>query len=259
MNKTILIALFGIVSICRVSFGDDNPTNNNPANQPKVELKFHTLTLPVKVAEDTGNNWMSNQTQYFGTCVGVFPKKAMDIVLWKSLKQHKEVLLEDFATITVKSGQSETTQKGYEFSYPIEYDATAKPIKMNTHFLGTKLEVKPIVSNGSIDLSFKFERRNLKEITQVYSVNESDLMKKPSLAELVSALPKNTVFNPVFENCSFDGSVRIYKEQTIFYSMDEYENAALFGKVPLQQMKRKDPSKRHFLIITAKVINSPNS
>jgi hypothetical protein len=255
MKKTLLLALLGLATICRVSFGADTTSKTNSAEQSVVEVKYQILRVPIKVLKDTGNDWLGQDSYPPGACaiVGVFPKDQVD-VLWSSLIGQSGVLIEEVGDITVKSGESGKIQKGYDFSYPVDYDASAKPTKMGTRFLGTTLEVQPFVSDVTINLSGHFKVTQLKEITQVYTVKESDLLKKPSLAELVSAHPMGSVFNPVFDVRGVDSTVTLYTGQSIFYSMDDYENSDLLGKIPLQQMKLKDPSKRCFLIITATVI-----
>jgi hypothetical protein len=256
MNKPILLALLSLTAICRVSFGAETPSKGNSSNQSVVEVKCQILTVPVKVLKDTGLDWIGKDSFPPGVCAlsGVFTKNQMD-VLWKELKEQPSVLIDEVGDITVKSGESGKIQKGYDFSYPVDYDASAKPSKMGTRFLGTTLEVQPFVSDFTIDLSGHFKMTQLKEITQVYTVKESDLMKNPSLAELVSTLPKNTVFNPAFDVREVDSTMTLYTGQSIFYSMDDYENPSLAGKVPPQNMRLKDPSKRRFLIITATVID----
>lgn len=119
-------------------------------------------------------------------------------VLWKAFSGEEGVIIKEVGDITVKSGESGKAQKGYDFSYPIDYDAAGNPTKMGTRFLGTTLEVQPFVSDVTIDLSGHLKVTQLKQITQVYPIKESDLVKKPSLAELVSAHPMGSVFNPVF-------------------------------------------------------------
>lgn len=255
MNKSLLLALLALATICRVSFGANTPSKTNSTNKSVVEVKCQLLTVPFKVLEATGNDWLGKGPFPPGVCAlaGVFLKKQLD-VLWKGLMGQEGVIIEEVGDITVKSGASGKIQKGYDFSYPVDYDATGKPTKMGTRFLGTKLEVKPFVSDATIDLSGHFEMTQLKKITQDYPIKESDLVKQPSLAELVSALPKNSVFNPIFDGRSVDSTVTLYTGQSIFYAMDDYEDSDLLGKIPPSQMKLKDPSKRRFLIITATVI-----
>lgn len=255
MKKSLLLALLGLTAICRPSFAADNLSKTNEANQPTVEVKCQLLTVPMKVLKETGNNWIANESFPPGACAlaGVLLKNQLD-VLWKGLMGQEGVTIEEVGDITVKSGASGKIQKGYDFSYPVDYDATGKPTKMGTRFLGTILEVQPFVSDVTIDLSGHLKVTQLKEITQVYPIKESDLVKKPSLAELVSAHHMGSVFNPVFDVRGVDTSVTLYTGQSIFYSMDDYENSDLLGKIPSQQMKLKDPSKRCFLIITATVI-----
>jgi hypothetical protein len=255
MNKTLLLALLGFAAICRPSFAADNFSKTNAANQPTVEVKCQLLTVPMKVLKETGNDWIANESFPPGACalVGIYQKDQLD-VLWKAFSGQEGVIIKEVGDITVKSGESGKAQKGYDFSYPVDYDAAGNPTKMGTRFLGTTLEVQPFVSDVTIDLSGHLKVTQLKEITQVYPIKESDLVKKPSLAELVSAHPMGSVFNPVFDVRGVDTTVTLYTGQSIFYSMDDYENSDLLGKIPPQQMKLKDPSKRCFLIITATVI-----
>jgi len=255
MNKSLLLALLGLVTICRVSFGADTPSKNNSAKQSAVEVKCQILTVPSKVLKDTGNDWLGKGSFPPGVCAlaGVFQKDQVD-VLWKGLIGQREVLIEEVGDITVKSGESGKIQHGYDFSYPIAYDAAAKPIKMETVFLGTKLEVKPVVSDIQIDLYLNLKKNSLKGFSRIYSMKETDLLNKPTFDELVATLPKHHVFEPVIRNEACESNVTHYTGQSIFFSMDEYENADFWGKIPPQNMKLKDPSKRRFLIITATVI-----
>jgi hypothetical protein len=254
MKKSILIVLVVLLTICRVSSDANNLTKTQAENHSSVEVKCQLVTIPSKILGNIGFKDLSEQS--LPGLVGVLSKEQMD-VFWKALKGKEGVLVDEFGDVIVKSGEAGNIQKGYDFTYPVDYDASARPIKMGTLFLGTKLEVKPFVTDVTIDLYHNFKVTQLKEITQIYTVKESDLVKKPSLAELVSALPKCTVYNPVLNSRSFDGSVTLYTGQSLFYSMDDYLNTDLGGKVPHQKMKLKDPSKRCFLIITAKVIDAP--
>lgn len=255
MNKALLLALLGFAALCRVSFGADTPSKTNSTNKSVVEVKCQILTVPMKVLKDTGNDWLGQDSYPPGACaiVGVFPKDQVD-VLWKSLTGQSGVLIEEFGDITVKSGESGKIQKGYDFSYPVDYDTTGKPIKMGTEYLGTKIEVKPVVSDMTIDLYLNLEKNSLSELAQIYSIKETDLLRKPTYEQLVATLPKRPVFNPVIRHRSCESNVTLYTGQSIFYAMDDYEKSDLLGKIPLQQMKLKDPSKRCFLIITATVI-----
>jgi hypothetical protein len=251
MNKSLLLALLSFTAICRISFGADTPPKTNSSNQSVVEVKCQILTASSKALEESGMEYLN---EAYPGLAGVFTKKQLDIV-WKHLKGQKGILIDEFGDSTVKSGESGKIEKGYDFSYPVEYDASAKPIKMGTVFLGTKLELKPVESNGSINLSFKFEVRRLKEVRQIYKVTETDLLKKPTMSELVSNFPKSEVFIPVYESVQIlNGSLMLYTDQTAFFSLDECESPIVTGKGPPQKMKLKDPSKRHFLIITATVL-----
>jgi hypothetical protein len=258
MKKSILIVLVGLLTICRVSSGANNLTKTQAVNHSSVEVKCQLLTVPVKVAKDTGNDWLGKEPSPpgVGALGGFFQKNQVD-VLWKSLTGQSGVLIEEFGDVTVTSGTSGKIQKGYEFSYPLVYDTTAKPIKMGTVFLGTKLEVKPVVSNIQIDLYLNLETKSLIGLSQIYSIKEEDLLRKPTFEELVSTLPKHPIFNPHISNRSCESNVTLYTGQTVFLSMDDYENSDFLAKVPPWQMKLKDPSKRRFLIITAKVIDAP--
>jgi hypothetical protein len=251
MNKSYLIALLGLFTFCQVSSGAKNLTKTKAANHSSVEVKCQLVTIPSKILGNIGFKDLSEQS--IPGLVGVLSKDQMD-GFWKALKGKEGFLVDEFGDVIVKSGEAGNIQKGYDFTYPVDYDASARPIKMGTLFLGTKLEVKPFVTDVTIDLYHEFKVTQLKEITQIYTVKESDLVKKPSLVELVSALPKGTVYNPVLKSRSCDGSVTLYTGQSLFYSMDDYLNTDLGGKVPNQKMKLKDPSKRCFLIITATVI-----
>jgi len=256
MNKPLLLALLSLTAICRVSFGADTASKANSSNQSVVEVKCQILTVPVKVLKDTGLDWIGKDSFPPGVCAlsGVFTKNQMDI-LWKGLKEQPSVLIDEVGGITVKSGESGKIQKGYDFSYPVDYDASAKPIKMATVFLGTKLEVKPVVSDIQIDLYLNLEKKSLKGLSRIYSIKETDLLKNPTFDELVATLPKHHVFEPVISNEGCESNVTLYTGQSIFYSMDDYENADFWEKTPPQNMKLKDPSKRRFLIITATVID----
>lgn len=260
MNKIPLLALLGLVSICRISFGADTPSRTNSTNQSVVEVKCQILTVPVKVLKDTGLGWLEQGSSPTGVCAlaGVFTKNQVDVV-WKGLLGQPGVLIEEDGDISVKSGESGKMQKGYDFSYPIAYDGASKPIKMATVFLGTKLEVKPVVSDIQIDLYLNLEKKSLKGFSRIYSIKETDLLNKPTFDELVATLPKHHVFEPVIRNQSCESNVTLYTGQSVFFSMYEYENADFWGKIPPQNMKLMYPSKRRFLIITATVSESPTS
>jgi hypothetical protein len=255
MNKFLLLTLLGLVTICRVSFGAETPSKTNSSNQSVVEVKCQILTVPVKVLKETGLDWIGKGSFPPGVyaLAGVFTKNQMD-VLWKGLLGQPGVLIEEVGDVTVKSGESGKTQHGYDFSYPVDYDASAKPTNRATVFLGTKLEVKPVVSDIQIDLYLNLEKKFLEGLSQIYSIKETDLLTKPTFDELVATLPKHHVFEPVIRNQSCESNVTVYTGQSIFFSMDDYENADLWGKIPPQNMRLKDPSKRRFLIITATVI-----
>lgn len=255
MNKGLLLALLVFAAICRVSFGADTPSKTNSSKQSVVEVKCQILTVPVKLLKDTGLDWIGKGSFPPGVCAlaGVFTKNQMDI-LWKGLLGQSGVLIEELSDIAVKSGESGKTQHGHDFSYPIAYDDAAKPIKMATVFLGTKLEVKPVVSDIQIDLYLNLEKKSLKGLSRIYSIKETDLLKNPTFDELVATLPKHHVFEPIISNEGCESNVTLYTGQSIFYSMDECENADFWGKTLPQNMKLKDPSKRRFLIITATVL-----
>ncbi len=257
MNKSLLITLLGLLAICRISFGADTPSKTNSTNQSVVEVKCQILTVPVKVLKDTGNDSLGKDPFPPGAfaIAGIFQKTQVDS-LWKGLIGNPEVLIEEVGDIAVKSGESGKIQKGYDFSYPLDYDATAKPTRMATVFLGTKLEVKPVVSDIQIDLYLNVEKKSLKGLSRIYSLKETDLLKNPTFDELVATLPKHHVFEPVIRNQSCESNVTVYTGQSIFYSMDDYENADFWGKIPPQNMMLKDPTKRRFLIITATVPES---
>jgi hypothetical protein len=117
MKKTLLLALLGLATICRVSFGADTTSKTNSAEQSVVEVKYQILRVPIKVLKDTGNDWLGQDSYPPGACaiVGVFPKDQVD-VLWSSLIGQSGVLIEEVGDITVKSGESGKIQKGYDFS-----------------------------------------------------------------------------------------------------------------------------------------------
>lgn len=228
MNKTLLLTILGLVTICRVSFGADNLSKTSTTNHSLVEVKCQNLTAPSKILEKTGLEYLGSQS--FPGLAGVFNKNQLD-VYWKALKGQEGVLIQDIGNVTVKSGESGKIQKGYDFSYPVDYDATGKPAKMETVFLGTKLEVKPVVSDIQIDLYLNLETMSLTGLSKIYSIKEADQLRKPTFEELVSTLPKHPVFDPVIRNRACESNLTIYTGQTIFYSMDDNENSDLLNSV----------------------------
>ena len=257
--KTLTIVGLVLASTCQTSIGADTCSKTNLTNKSVVEVKCQLLTVPMKVLKETGNDWIANESLPSGVCAlaGIFQKNQLD-VFWKGLMGQKGVTIEEVGDITVKSGASGKIQKGYDFSYPVDYDATGKPIKMRTEYLGTMFEVKPVVSDMTIDLHLNLEKNSLSELAQVYSIKETDLLRKPTYEQLVATLPKSPVFDPVIRHRSCESNVTLYTGQTIFYAMDDYDNSDFLEKIPHPQIKLKNPSKRSYLIITAKIIDHPS-
>ena len=261
MNLFKTLAMVGLVlaSTCQTSIGADTCSKTNLTNKSVVEVKCQLLTVPIKVLKKTENDLLRNEPFPPGVCAqdGIFQKDQLD-VLWKSLMGQTEVIIEEIGDIAVKSGASGKIQKGYDFSYPVDYDNTGKPIKMRTDFLGTKIEVKSVVLDMTIDLHLNLENNSLKGLAQIYSIQEANLLRKPTFEELVATLPKRPIFDPIIRHRSCESNVTLYTGQTIFYAMDDYDNSDFLEKIPHPQIKLKDPSKRRYLIITAKIINSPS-
>jgi hypothetical protein len=255
--KTLAMVGLVLVSTSRLSYGAENKSKSNSTNNSTVEVKCQLLKTPSKVLKETGLEYL-NAEPHPGLA-GVFTKQQLDVV-WKALKEKKGVTIEELAPIAVRSGTSGKIQKGYDFSYPVDYDASGKPTRMDSVFLGTKLEVKPEASDNSIEVSFNYETRQLKEVMQIYRVKEEDLLKKQTLSQLVSTFTNNTIFLPTWNTVKLEStSVMLYTDQSAFYSFEEYETNIESVKDRPKQMKLKDPSRRQFFIITAKITNSSSS
>jgi hypothetical protein len=252
--KTVAMVGLVLVSISRVSLGAGNQSKSDSKNSSTVEVKCQLLKAPSKVLKEAGLEYLN--ASHLGLA-GVFSQQQLDVV-WKALKEKKGVTIEELDHITVKSGTSGKIQKGYDFSYPTDYDASGKPTRMDSVFLGTKLEVKPESSDNSIELSYNWETRRLKEVMKIYRVKEEDLSKKPTLSQLVSTFTNSTVFFPTWETWKIEGgTVMLYTGESAFYSFEEYETNITSFKDHPKQNKLKDPSKRQFFIITAKTIPNP--
>jgi hypothetical protein len=253
--KTLALVGLVLVLISRVSLGAENQSKSDSTNNSTVEVKCQLLKTPSKVLKETGLEYL-NAEPHLGLG-GVFTKQQLDVV-WEALKEKKGVTIEELAHITLRSGTSGKIQKGYDFSFPVDYDASGKPTRMDSVFLGTKLEVKPESSDNSIEVSFNYENRQLKEVMQIYRVKEEDLLKKPTLSQLVSTVTNNTIFLPTWKTEKLEStSVMLYTDQSAFYSFEEYQTNIASVKDHPKQMKLKDPSKREFFIITAKTIPTP--
>ena len=255
MNLFKTLAMVGLVGVGMMGNGLCAEVKSDSTNNSTVEVKCQLLKTPSNLLKEAGLEYL-NAEPHLGM-VGVFTKKQL-VVVWKALKGKKGVIIEEFDPITVRSGTSGKIQKGYDFSYPIDYDTSGKPTRTDSVFLGTKIEVKPEASDNSIELSFNWETRRLKEVMQIYRVKEDDLSKKLAFSQLVSTFTNSPVFLPTWETWKIEGgTVMLNKGQSAFYSFEEYETNIASVKDRPKQIKLKDPSEREFFIITAETILSP--
>ena len=136
MNKSFLIALLGLFTFCKVSSGANNLTKTKAANHSSVEVKCQLVTIPSKILGNIGFKDLSEHS--IPRLVGVLSKDQMD-GFWKALKGKEGVLVDELGDVIVKSGEAGNIQKGYDFTYPVDYDASARPIKWVLFFWAPSL------------------------------------------------------------------------------------------------------------------------